>query len=126
MIPEPAAIATYLRLVSGSGTAVNRPAGVITSSSSPTSRPPSTPSLNVPPGSFFTPTRSSPVDGAVKIEKLRRLSSPPLIERCWPATKTYSSRRCSGTSNVSATASSVRSSIAATRSEWKVRHVRGP
>ena len=66
------------------------------------------------------PTRSRPDEGGVKMEKLRRFSSAPRIERCWPAVKTYSSRSSSGTSKVSATASSVRGSIAATRSEWKV------
>ena len=87
VMPEPAARATYLRWAAGSGTTVKRPAGVITSSSSPIRRPPSTPSLNEPPGSFLTPTRSRRVDGAVKIEKLRRFSSGPRIDRCCPAVK---------------------------------------
>src|SRR5262245_59377754 len=42
------------------------------------------------------------------------------MDRCWPWAKRKSSASAGGTSKVSATASSVSSSIAATRSEWKV------
>ena len=100
---------------------MNRPAGVITSSSSPTRRPPSTPSLNDPPGSFFTPTRSTPDDGVVKIEKLRRFSSAPEDGDVLPGGEgVVVAQVRSGTSKVRATASSVSGSIAATRSEWNV------
>ena len=68
----------------GSSSLVKRPAGVMTSSSSPTRSEPTTPSEKAPPGSRLTPIRSTPEDGGVQIEKLRRTSSPPRIERCWP------------------------------------------
>src|SRR3954465_868443 len=42
------------------------------------------------------------------------------MDRCWPCTNRNSSANEGGTSKVSATAASVSSSIAATRSEWKV------
>ena len=87
MIPEPAAIAAYVLVDVGSSVVVNRPAGVITSSASPTFRVSTTPSLKTPPGSFFTPIRSSPELGVVQIEKLRRSPSSPRIVRCCPWTK---------------------------------------
>ena len=67
-MPEPAAIATYRFRAVGSISVVNRPAGVITSSSSPTTSRPTTPSLNAPPGSRFTPIRRVPLDGGVQME----------------------------------------------------------
>ena len=63
MIPDPAATATYVLRASGSSVVVNRPAGVITSSSSPTRSRSSTPSLKAPPGSRLTPILSTPEDG---------------------------------------------------------------
>ena len=42
------------------------------------------------------PIRSRPDAGGVKIEKLRRFSSAPRIERCWPAVKTYASPQLLG------------------------------
>ena len=68
VIPEPAATTTHRRAAAGSMAVVKRPAGVITSSVSPTRSAPSTPSLNAPPGSRLTPIRSRPEDGAVQIE----------------------------------------------------------
>ncbi len=68
VIPEPAAMATYVLRAVGSSVVVNRPAGVITSSSSPTRSRSSTPSLKAPPGSRFTPIRSTPDEGGVQME----------------------------------------------------------
>ena len=68
VMPEPAAIATWVRRADGSNEGVNRPAGVITSSVSPTRSAARTPEEKAPPGSRFTPIRSTPEDGGVQIE----------------------------------------------------------
>lgn len=125
VMPLPPTIAAYRP---GAGSRVNRPAGVITSSSSPTLISFSAYVEKAPPSTSRTPTRSvrgpspSGAGAGEQIEYVRRISAPSVTRRrarCCPGACRYSSLSSSGTVRVRATESSVRRSTAATWSGWK-------
>ena len=79
---------------------------------------------NSPSGTSRTPTRGGAPTGA-QIEYDRRSSTPSTTRRSvsdCPAANAYSSRRSSGTSKVTAAASSQSRSTAATVSVWRRGH----
>src|SRR5882757_1509354 len=120
VIPEPAAISPWWVPAASSG--VNAPAGGATSTSSPGRTPSTSHSENSPPSIRRTPTRSAAPTGA-QIEYDRRCSAPSASYwrsvRYWPGRKVYRSRSSSGTSKLTATASSHSRSTLTTRSVWK-------
>ena len=87
-MPLPAATATYRRRAAGSSRGVNRPAGAITSTTSPGASSSLTQSEKAPPSRRFTPMRRLRLRALAQIEYVRRSSFPSTTRRsvrCCPA-----------------------------------------
>ena len=119
VIPDPAATRPWC--VPGRSSGVNAPDGGATSSSSPATSRSTSHSENKPSVTRRTPTRGA-APACAQIEYERRSSTPSRTVRSvryCPGRNAKADRRCSGTSNVTATASSHSRSTPATRRVWK-------
>jgi hypothetical protein len=106
----------------GASSVKNRPAGVITSSTSLGDSWCAAKDENAPRGRILTAMRSVPDDTGAQIEYWRRTPTPPRSVRtvtCCPWVKRKASRSAAGTSKVIITQSSVGRSTRATLRGWK-------
>ncbi len=118
VMPEPAATRTWCPGSPRAG--VNRPVGSITSTTSPGRTSRTSQVEKRPSGTTRTPMRGAAPTGA-QSEYERRSSRPSTVRRTvrdWPGAKAKASARASGTSKVTAAASSHSGSTEATRSAW--------